>query len=79
MTKKVTIEFEMMECPLCHQEYAFTDWDAGNWWCPHICVGNKSIYTVPKVASGTATLTEKDLRDCFERENGYPLPKEDSP
>lgn len=23
--------------------------------------------------SGTATLTEKDLRDCFERENGYPL------
>lgn len=26
---------------------------------------------------GAATLTEKDLRDCFERENGYPLPAQD--
>lgn len=25
--------------------------------------------------AGTATLTEKVLRDCFERENGYPLPE----
>lgn len=24
--------------------------------------------------ASAATLTEKDLRDCFERENGYPLP-----
>lgn len=52
MKKKQTIEFEMMECPLCHQEYACTNWDDHNWWCPHICLENKSVYTIPKEAMG---------------------------
>lgn len=31
-------------------------------------------YSVQRI-DGSRTLTEKDLRDCFERENGYPLPE----
>lgn len=41
-------------------------------WC---CDTHRDEFNARQAArnDGTATVTEKDLRHCFERENGYPL------
>lgn len=40
--------FTMMTCPACKREYAYTDWSPTEWWFPHICIRNVSVFTIPK-------------------------------
>ena len=43
-----TRTYTMAVCPRCKLEYAYTDWTDAHWWFPHICLGNESIFTIPK-------------------------------
>jgi hypothetical protein len=37
-------------CPLCKKDFLYCEWDADNWWFPHVCLHGKSILTLPRSA-----------------------------